>query len=91
MGAEQVAEILAFPERPRFVRETERVPEPERRLRHCGHIIAAMSSRRVVTLLDGFAVQRDVETVAFVLRRNAQPDHGVDDLENDKGHHGVVD
>src|SRR5262245_8642949 len=41
--------------------------------------------------VDGLAVQREVETLAFHLIAHAQADEDVDDLEDDQRHDGVVD
>src|SRR5262249_60280420 len=41
--------------------------------------------------VDGLAVQREVETLAFHLIAHAQADEDVDDLEDDQRHDRVVD
>src|SRR5262249_13365561 len=43
-----------------------------------------------LSLLHGLAVQREVEAFALHLVLDAQPDHDVDDLEDDQRHHEVV-
>src|SRR3984957_1830820 len=54
-------------------------------------LFAGVALLASASLLDGLAVQREIEAIALDFLGHAQPDEDVDDLENDQRHHAVVD